>query len=232
MSNITSLPILLKELKLSNMGRQWELLAQKAIDEQWLPQSYLVELCEQEAGERYQKKLQRYLREAKLPPAKHLSQFDFTATKGIQQNQITALTQQRQWVKQRENVLLFGASGVGKTHIASGIGYALIEHGIRVKFTTATRIVQDLQQAKEVLGLAEHLTRMDKYDVIIVDDIGYVKKSSQETQVLFELIAHRYETGSLIITSNQPFSAWDQIFDDNMMTVAAIDGLIESNGST
>lgn len=92
-------------------------------------------------------------------------------------------------------------------HIACGIGYTLIEHGIRVKFNTATRIVQDLQQAKEVLGLAEHLTCMDKYDVIIVDDIGYVKKSSQEAQALFELIAYGYETGSLIITSNQPFSA-------------------------
>lgn len=226
MSNIASLPILLKELNLTSMARHWELLAQKAIDEQWLPQSYLAELCEQEAGERHQKRLQRYLREAQLPPAKHLSQFDFTVTKGIQKNQITALTQQKQWVKQRENVLLFGASGVGKTHLACGIGYALIEQGIRVKFTTATSIVQELQRAKEALGLAELLTRMDKYDLIIVDDIGYVKKTSQETQVLFELIAHRYETGSLMITSNQPFSAWDKIFDDNMMTVAAIDRLV------
>jgi DNA replication protein DnaC len=115
---------------------------------------------------------------------------------------------------------------VGKTHLACGIGYALIEKNVRVKFTTATGIVQDLQRAKANLCLAEVLTRMDKYDVIIVDDIGYIKKTSQETQVLFELIAHRYETGSLIITSNQPFSAWDQIFDDTMMTVAAIDRLV------
>lgn len=95
-----------------------------------------------------------------------------------------------------------------------------------MKFTSATSIVQSLQQARAELTLAEALTRLDKYAVLIVDDIGYVKKSSQETQVLFELIAHRYETGSLIITSNQPFSAWDQIFDDNMMTVAAIDRLV------
>jgi DNA replication protein DnaC len=226
MSNIASLPVLLKELKLASFTKHWETLAQKAIDEQWLPQAYLAELCGQEAGERYQKRLQRYLREAELPPAKQLSQFDYKAISGFPENRITALTQQKQWVNHAENILLFGASGVGKTHLACGIGYALLEQGVRVKFTTATGIVQSLQQAKEELTLADMLTRLDKYAVLIVDDIGYVKKSSQETQVLFELIAHRYETGSVIITSNQPFSAWDQIFDDNMMTVAAIDRLV------
>lgn len=226
MANVAALPVLLKELKLASFASHWESLAQKALDEQWLPQTYLAELCEQEAGSRYQKRLQRYLRESQLPPAKQLSQFDFAAAAGISKRQIIALTQQRQWVNQAENILLFGASGVGKTHLACGIGYALIEQGIRVKFTSATGIVQTLQRAKEELSLADVLTRMDKYAVLIVDDIGYVKKSSEETQVLFELIAHRYETGSLIITSNQPFSAWDQIFDDNMMTVAAIDRLV------
>lgn len=226
MSNVGSLPILLKELKLASFTKHWESLAQKAIDEQWLPQSYLAQLCEQEAGERYQKRLQRYLREADLPPAKQLSQFDYKATPDLPKNRIMALAEQNQWVHQAENVLLFGASGVGKTHLACGIGYALLEQGVRVKFTTATGIVQQLQQAKADLTLPDMLTRLDKYAVLIVDDIGYVKKSSQETQVLFELIAHRYETGSLIITSNQPFSAWDKIFDDNMMTVAAIDRLV------
>jgi DNA replication protein DnaC len=184
MANLASLPVLLKELKLASFTRHWESLAQKAIDEQWLPQNYLAELCEQEAGERDQKRLQRFLREAQLPPAKQFSQFDFTSTEGIEKRQITALIQQRHWVRQAENVLLFGASGVGKTHVACAIGYALIEHGIRVKFTTATGVVQSLQQAKEELTLADALTRLDKYAVLIVDDIGYVKKSSQETQVL------------------------------------------------
>jgi DNA replication protein DnaC len=226
MANVASLPVLLKELKLSSIARHWETLALKALDEQWLPQAYLAELCAQEAGERYQKRLQRYLREAQLPPAKQLSQFDFAATTGINKNQVMALAEQHRWANQAENILLFGASGVGKTHLACGVGYALIEQGIRVKYTSATRIVQYLQQAKQDLNLADALVRLDKYTVLIIDDIGYVKKSSQETQVLFELIAHRYETGSLIITSNQPFSAWDKIFDDNIMTVAAIDRLV------
>lgn len=226
MANVATLPLLLKELKLSSFGAHWESLAQKALDEQWLPQSYLAALCEQEVAERHHERLKRYLTEAQLPPGKQLSQFDFSAIGGVQKNQISALAQQKQWVKQAENVLIFGASGLGKTHLACAIGYALIEQGVRVKFTTATAIVQCLQHAKAELTLSDLLRRFEKYAVLILDDIGYVKKSSQETQVLFELIAHRYETGSLIITSNQPFSAWDQIFDDTMMTVAAIDRLI------
>jgi DNA replication protein DnaC len=183
-------------------------------------------ICAQEVSERYHKRLQRYLREAELPLAKQLSQFDFNVATGIQKNQIMALANQHHWVKQAENILLFGASGVGKTHLAAGIGYALIEQGLRVKYTSTTRMVQYLQQAKAALNLADALVRLDKFAVVILDDIGYAKKNNQETQVLFELIAHRYETGSLIITSNLPFSAWDQIFEDNMMTVAAIDRLV------
>jgi DNA replication protein DnaC len=175
---------------------------------------------------RCHRRLQRYLRESQLPPAKQLSRFDFADAQGVTKAQIMALVQQTYWVKQAENVLLFGASGVGKTHLACGIAYALIEQGHQVKFTTATHLVQSLQHAKETLRLAEVLTRMDKYTVLIIDDIGYVKKDNQETMALFELIAHRYETGSLIITSNQPFSDWDQIFDNGMMAVAAIDRLV------
>jgi len=226
MDNLAALPIMLKELKLSAIGRHWETLAQKALDEQWLPQTYLAALCEQETGERQQKRLQRYTREAKLPPGKALAQFDFSALENLNKNQVIALADQTGWVDRAENLLLFGASGVGKTHLASGIGYALIDRGVRVRLASATRIVQELQQAKQALTLGDALTRLDKYAVLIIDDIGYVKKTSQETQVLFELIAHRYETGSLMITSNQPFSGWDQIFDDNMMTVAAIDRLV------
>lgn len=226
MANVASLPIMLKELKLAGFIQHWEDLAQKALDEQWLPQQYLAELCAQETSVRYHRRLQRYLREAQLPPAKQLSRFDFADAEDISEPQITALTQQAYWVKQAENILLFGASGVGKTHLASGIGYALIEQGYRVKFTTATHLVQNLQHAKETLRLPEVLNRLDKYAVLIIDDIGYVKKDDQETMVLFELIAHRYETGSLIITSNQPFSDWDQIFDNGMMAVAAIDRLV------
>uniref|UniRef100_UPI003F71A387 ATP-binding protein n=1 Tax=Marinimicrobium koreense TaxID=306545 RepID=UPI003F71A387 len=116
--------------------------------------------------------------------------------------------------------------GTGKTHIAVALAANLIDAGIRVKLFSAITLVQLLQQAKQALELQTAMTRLDKYRVLIIDDIGYVKKTEAETSVLFEFIAHRYESASLIITANQPFSAWDQIFPDSMMTVAAIDRLI------
>ena len=118
---------------------------------------------------------------------------------------------------------MIGPSGAGKSHLAAALGYHLIERGVRVKWLPATELVQ---QAKKDLALMACMTRWDKYRVLIIDDIGYVKKTDGETQVLFEFIAHRYESGCLIITSNQPFSQWDQIFPDTLMTVAAVDRII------
>jgi len=130
------------------------------------------------------------------------------------------------WVERAENLLLFGPSGVGKTHIAAAIGHGLVAQGFRVRFTPATHLVQELQVAKQALALADALAKLDKYRLLILDDIGYVQRSEMETAVLFELIAHRYESGSLLITSNHPFSDWDRIFPDSVMTVAAIDRLV------
>lgn len=130
------------------------------------------------------------------------------------------------WLSQGHNIILFGASGLGKTHLAAALGYALIEKSIRVKFTSSTALVQQLQKSREDLGLEDMLKKLDKYELLILDDIGYVKKSDSESQVLFELIAHRYERSSLLITTNQAFSDWGSIFGDNMMTVAAIDRLV------
>ncbi len=122
--------------------------------------------------------------------------------------------------------MLFGPSGVGKTHLAAAIAHGLIEQSIRVRHFATTVLVQQMQQARTDLQLEKCLAKLDKYAVIVLDDLGYVKKSEAETHVLFELIAHRYETGSLIITSNQPFGEWDKIFADPSMTVAAIDRVV------
>lgn len=130
------------------------------------------------------------------------------------------------WVKQANNLIIFGPSGVGKSHLASAIGYRLIERGTRVLFSSTTAMIQKLQEARKNHRLPEALAKLGRIPLLILDDIGYAKKDEQETSVLFELIAERYETSSLIITANQPFSEWDKIFPDNMMAVAAVDRLI------
>ena len=226
MANIQSLPILLKELRLSAIAKDWEVIAQKAVSEQWEPELFLAELCELEANHRHESRLKRLLKESKLPVGKQLYQYNFDEIEGLTSLQMKQKVSQIDWLRQGHNILLFGASGLGKTHLACAIGYSLLEKSVRVKFSTSTAIVQELQRAKETLGLTDALKRLDKYELLILDDIGYVKKNDSESQVLFELIAHRYERGSLLITSNQAFSEWDSIFGDNMMTVAAIDRLV------
>ncbi len=121
---------------------------------------------------------------------------------------------------------MLGPSGVGKTHLATGLSRRMLELGKRVKFFAANALVQQLQQAKLQLQLHPLLKKLDRFDLLVLDDLGYCQKSEAETSVLFELIAHRYERKSLLITANQPFSQWDAIFPDSTMAVAAIDRLI------
>lgn len=226
MANIQTLPLLLKELRLTAIAKSWSALAEKSIKEAWEPAQFLAELCELETNHRYENRLKRLLKESQLPTGKQLNQYDFSEVEGITEQQLQQKTTQLDWLKQGHNLILFGASGLGKTHLAAAVGHALIAQSKRVKFTSSTALVQQLQKAREALNLDEALKKLDKYELLILDDIGYVKKSDSESQVLFELIAHRYERNSLLITTNQAFSEWDSIFGDNMMTVAAIDRLV------
>jgi DNA replication protein DnaC len=226
MANTQSLPLLLKELRLPAIAKAWPEMVLKAVKEQWEPELFLAELCELEALHRQEGRLKRLLKESRLPVGKQLSQYCFNEVSGITALQFKHKVNQLDWLRQGHNLLLFGASGLGKTHLAAAIGYALIEQSVRVKFITSTAMVQQLQKSRESLGLEDALKKLDKYELLILDDIGYVKKSDHESQVLFELIAHRYERNSLLITTNQAFSEWDSIFGDTMMTVAAIDRLV------
>jgi DNA replication protein DnaC len=217
---------LLKQLKLSSFSQHWQSLLEQAGQRQWSAAQYLSALCEQELADRHSRRISRYTKESQLPPGKTLASFDFSQLPQVNAEQIEVFAGNTDWVYQARNVLLFGASGVGKTHLAAAIGHGLIEKGIRVRHYTTTHLVQLLQQARHELRIEDSLKKLNKYPVLILDDFGYVKKNDQETYVLFELIAHRYETGSLIITSNQAFSDWDAIFPDEMMTVAAVDRLV------
>jgi DNA replication protein DnaC len=217
---------MLKQHRLSAFTKHWKVTADKALHDQWRPEQYLSELCHIELSSRTDKRQMRYVKESNLPSGKHLGGFDFAAIEGLNKARMYELADNHDWVRQGANLLLFGASGVGKTHLASSSGYSLIEAGTRVKFYSASALVQQLQKAKQSLKLQDALNKLDNYPALIIDDIGYVKKTEQETNVLFELIVHRYERHSLIITSNQSFEDWDELFTDTTMTVAAIDRLV------
>ena len=223
---LETIDLLLKELRLPAFNRHYQGHQEQAIEKGFGHVRYLSGLCEQEVADRYQKRVQRWTREAILPAGKSFANLNLTELSAAVQQQVIALKDQADWAHHAGNVLLIGPSGVGKSHIAAALACQLIEKNVRVKWFSAVALVQSLQQAKRDLDLMTAMTRLDKYQVLAIDDIGYVKKTDAETQVLFEFIAQRYESGSLIITSNQPFSQWDQIFPDTMMPVVAIDRII------
>jgi DNA replication protein DnaC len=220
------LPLLLSELRLPTMKRLWEEVAVEAVGKGWSAPQYLANLCEHEAADRNRRRLARHFAEAQLPRGKTMETYDFSSIDGVSKNKVLGLASGELWIKEGMNVLIFGPSGVGKTHLAAAIGEKLIENGSRVLFSRTTDLVQKLQAAKKALTLPSALEKLDRYDCLILDDFGYVKRDEFETSVLFELIAERYEHKSLLITCNQPFKEWDHIFLDKHMALAAVDRLV------
>ena len=184
-------------------------------------------LAEQEHQQRHQARLRRLLHEAQLPWPKTLADYDWGAVPDLDHSQIEQLAHDTGWIDRAENLLLFGPSGVGKTHLASGICRSLVALDRSARFFTGTALVQQLQQAKADYALAKALNKLDRYALLVIDDIGYVRKDEAETSVLFELVMHRYERRSLLVTSNQPFSEWEHVFSTSAMTVAAVDRLVD-----
>jgi DNA replication protein DnaC len=226
MKDAATLPLLLRELKLPTMGRLWEEVYQKSQAQGWSSLRYFSTLCDYELADRESRRIARHMAQAQLPRGKSLETFDFSFTPRLNKTQILGLGNGDLWIKDGMNVLIFGPSGTGKTHLAAGIGEKLVQAGYRVLFTRTTELLQRLQAAKRDCSLPALLDKLDKYDCLILDDFGYVKKSEAETSLLFELISERYERRSLLITCNQVFKDWDQIFDDNRMAVAAVDRLV------
>ena len=220
------LPVMLTELRLPSICRHWETFGARADREGWGAARYLAALCEHELADRSSRRIARHLAAAGLPRGKTFATFDFAAVPTIRKAHLISLAAGDAWIEQGGNILCFGPSGTGKTHAAAAIGHALVEAGRRVLFTRTTDIVQKMQAARRDLSLPAFLSRLDRFDCLILDDLGYASKDQAETTVLFELISERYESRSLIITCNQPFSEWDKIFPNAAMTVAAIDRLV------
>lgn len=221
-----AIPGLLRALRLPTMARLWQDLCRQAEEARWSHARFLQALLEHELAERDQRRVAARRKAARLPPGKTLSSFDVTLASGLDRPRLDALASGDGWLASGGNILIFGPSGVGKTHLAAAIGHALVETGHSVFSSRTTDLVQHLQAARRDLALPEALAKLDRFECLILDDLGYVQKDQAETSVLFELISQAYERRSLIITCNQPFSQWDAIFPDKAMTVAAVDRLV------
>jgi DNA replication protein DnaC len=220
------LGLLLNELRLPAIKLMWARFAEQADKEGWPAARFLAALTEHELAERDRRRIERHLAEARLLPGKTLDSFAFEAVPMISKAQVMAITAGDGWLDKGANLLLFGPPGGGKSHLASAIGLALVENGWRVLFTRTTDLVQKLQTARRDLELESTLGKLDKFHLLILDDLAYVTKDQAETSVLFELISARYERRSMLITANQPFGEWGKIFPDPAMTLAAVDRLV------
>ncbi len=203
----------------------FEEVARNAQQEELSYERFLLELVELESQVRRENRIQRWVRQSKLPAEKDLASFELKRVPAKVRRQVKALLD-GSFLDRRENVLAFGNPGSGKTHLLCAIGQELIHNHRRVYFTSTQLVVQDLLIAKRDLGLSKLLKKLSRFDALIIDDLGYVQQSRQEMEVLFTLLAERYERGSVMITSNLPFSQWEAIFQDPMTTAAAIDRLV------
>ena len=188
-------------------------------------ESCLLHLLEQEVEGRRRRRIERLMQQSQLPPGKTLAQFD-SSRLPLRIRRLMPKLEQGDFVDRSQNVLFFGLPGTGKTHAAAGLGHSLIETGRSVLFIPTFKLVGRLLAAKRDYELERELRRLDSFDVVILDDIGYVQQSREEMEVLFTFLAERYERRSLIITSNLVFSEWDKIFKDPLTTAAAIDRIV------
>ena len=220
------LTTVLKELHLPNVRESYQELANDAVRESLSYEQFLLTLMERELEQRRENRIQRLLRESRLPLEKSLPAFDRKRLPEKVDRLVTVLMSGN-FIDQNENILAFGNPGSGKTHLLCAIGQEMIHrHGRRVLFTPCNRLVQNLLISKRDLKLSNHLRKLSRYDAIIIDDIGYVQQSREEMEVLFTLLADCYERTSIMISSNLPFSEWEKIFKDPMTTAAAIDRLV------
>jgi DNA replication protein DnaC len=216
---------LLRSFHLPTMAAVWEESAARAERENWGYRRFLQQLCESEAQDRRERKLQRLLKGSGLPDGKTLGNLEENLLPAKIQRLLPTLLEGH-FVERAENVLAFGLPGRGKSHCLAAVARELIlRHSYPVLFTPTFKLVQQLLQAKKALKLEALLKKLDHYAVVVLDDIGYVQQDREEMEVLFTFLAERYERRSVMITSNLVFSKWDQIFKDPM-TMAAIDRLV------
>lgn len=223
---IDSLEMMFRQFKLPTMALSFVPMIEQAERDNWGYRKLLLRLCEVEAADRHERRQQRLLKQSGLPAGKTLETLNESKLPA-QARRVLPTLLEGGFVDRAENVLAFGLPGRGKTHYLAAVGRELIlRHGYRVCFIPTFKLVQQLLAAKKDLRLEALLKQLDRLEVIILDDIGYIQQSREEMEVLFTFLAERYERRSLMISSNLVFSKWDQIFKDPMTTMAAVDRLI------
>ena len=215
----------LQELRLSAVKAQYEAVVRQATAETWSYADFLLELVQRECQQRQHNRIERLLKASKLALEKSWAALDLKRLPAKVSQQLRGLLS-GDFLDRRENVLVFGPPGSGKTHALNAVSLELVRAGRRVLFTKCSLLVQELLKAKRDLELKGLLRELSRWEGLVIDDLGYVQQSREEMEVLFTLLAERYERGSVLLTSNLAFSQWEQIFKDPMTTAAAIDRLV------
>lgn len=215
----------LTQLHMPSIKAAYQDFARQARKETWSYEQFLLELLQIECDTRLKNRIERNLKHSRLPLSKTFENFRKKRLPPKVATHLNVLIKGH-FLNRSENILAFGNPGSGKTHLLCAIGHELIKQGKKVFFIPCSQLVQDLLMAKRELTLVKVLKKLSRYDAIIIDDIGYVQQSREEMEVLFTFLADRYENGSIMVTSNLPFSKWEKIFKDPMTTAAAIDRLV------
>jgi DNA replication protein DnaC len=227
----------LKQLKLPTMLREYPRLAEQCAKEGVDFQRFLLRLVEAEMLERDRKATERRIKAAKFTVVKSLETFDFPAIPSLNKKLVLELAR-CEWVGRRENVLALGNSGTGKTHIALALGLAACQRGMRVRFTTAAALVHELMEARDEKRLLRFQKHLQRQELLIVDELGFVPLSKAGAEMLFEVFSQRYERGATLVTSNLPFAEWTEVLGSERLTGALLDRLthhvhiLEMNGES
>ena len=214
----------LKQLRLPTIGAEFEKLAREAAEAGEGHESYLLRLTELEVAARSTNAVQARIKAAGFPVHRDFDTYDFTALPSLNKPKILELAR-GEWIDQHFNCCLLGSVGTGKTHVAIALGLAACRQGRRIRFFTAANLVTRLEEAQKQYQLDRFLAQLDRADLLVCDELGYLSFSRAGAELLFQVFADRYERSSLLITSNLAFSDWGQVFQGERMTAALLDRL-------